>query len=175
MTTAESDIKVSLVVAMAANRVIGRGSELPWHLPDDLRHFRALTMGKPIVMGRLTWDSIGRPLPGRTSIVVSRQPDLTIDGAMVCVDLPGAVAAAREIAERDGMPELMIIGGAQIYTAALEFAQCIYLTEVLSEVDGDIFFPEINPDHWETVEVGETLEDAASGLQYRYIVLKRRD
>lgn len=174
MTSAESGIDVSLVVAMASNRVIGRGSELPWHLPDDLRHFRELTMGKPIVMGRLTWDSIGRPLPGRTSIVVSRNSGLAIDGAETCTDLPAALRVAQDIAERDGVTEIMIIGGAQIYAAALEFAQRIYLTEVLSEIEGDIFFPGLDPDQWETVEVGDTREDTASGLQYRYSVLQRR-
>lgn len=173
MTFPNSGVRVGLIVAMASNRVIGRGAELPWHLPDDLKHFRELTMGKPIVMGRLTWDSIGRPLPGRTSIVVSRQPGLRIDGAEVREDLTSALSRAREIAQRDGVSEVMVIGGAQIYALALGQAERIYLTEVLSEVDGDIRFPEIDPDQWDAVESGEVLEDASSGLRFRYRVLQR--
>jgi dihydrofolate reductase len=141
---------VSLVVAAAQNRVIGRGGSLPWRLPEDLRRFKAITMGKPILMGRKTWESIGRPLPGRDNLVLTR------DGAA------GAAAAARgaivvhSLEEAFGRcaraPEIAVIGGAEIYRLALPRATRIHLTRVLADVDGDTFLPELAPEQWRVTQ-----------------------
>lgn len=141
-------IEVALVAAMAENGVIGRNNELPWHLPADLQYFKKITLGKPIIMGRKTYESIGRPLPGRANIVVSRQTDYRIDGASVAGSLKEAVDAAVVIAKAGGQREVMLIGGAELYRQALPLADRIYLTRVNLAVDGDAFFPEVNWSNW---------------------------
>lgn len=135
---------VSLIAAVGKNRVIGRAGALPWHLPADLRHFKALTMGKPIIMGRRTHESIGKALQGRHNIVISRNPDFQADGASVVASLGTALA----LAEDDGAGEAMVIGGAEIYAEALAQADRIYLTEVADAPEGDVFFPEIDAGQW---------------------------
>lgn len=135
---------VSLVVAMAENNVIGKDGGLPWHIPADLKHFKAVTMGKPIVMGRRTFESIGRPLPGRLNIVVTRDPSRRWDGVETVRSLPDAL----ERAAADGAAEIMIIGGGDLYRAALPLVQRIYLTRVHETVDGDTVFPELDPADW---------------------------
>jgi len=153
-------VTLSLVVAVAENGVIGNGNQLPWHLPDDLQRFKALTLGKPIVMGRKTYDSIGRPLPGRTNIVVSRQTNLTIARCTVVASL----AAALKVAGEDD--EVMIIGGAAIFHEALPIAQRIYLTRVHATVAGDIFFPRLDPAQWRETSV--TLHPADQRHAYSF-------
>ena len=135
---------ISLIVAASENGVIGRDGNLPWRQSDDLRRFKAVTMGKPIVMGRKTWESIGRPLPGRQNIVVSRQPGLEIEGA----DVVTSPAAAVDVAA--GANEIMIIGGSEIYALFLPLADRVYLTRVHAEVEGDARFPELGDD-WRLV------------------------
>jgi len=140
---------LSIIVAMAENRVIGCKNDLPWHIPEDLRRFKALTLGKPCIMGRKTYESIlarlGRPLSGRPSIVVSRSGKITMeDGVLMAGSLAEALAAARKIAK----DEIMVIGGAQIYEQAIEMADIIYLTRVHQSPDGDAFFPLIDPALW---------------------------
>lgn len=139
---------LSLIAALAHNRVIGRDNQLPWHLPADLKHFKAMTLGKPIIMGRKTWDSLGRPLPGRLNIVVSRQPGLMLEGAEVFATLEAAIARADEWARQEDADELMLIGGAQLYTQGLALAQRLYLTRVGLEPEGDAFFPEVDDADW---------------------------
>ena len=134
-----------MVVATAANNVIGRGGELPWRLPEDLGRFKELTMGKPIVMGRRTFESIGRPLPGRRNIVVSRRPGLCLDGCEVS-DSPDAALALAGQAE-----EIMVIGGQQLYEAFLPRTTRIHMTRVHETIEGDAFFPELPPDEWQVV------------------------
>jgi len=142
-------MKVSLVVAMARNRVIGRDNALPWRLPEDLRHFRALTLGKPVIMGRRTFESIGRPLPGRTNIVISRQPDPRLpEGVLLASSIPDALVLAREVCMRDGAAECMVIGGAEVYRQCLPFADRIHLTLLEQEVAGDTHFPEFASSEW---------------------------
>src|SRR5262245_37247505 len=136
---------VSFVVAVAENRVMGADNRLPWHLPADLKRFKALTLGKPIVMGRKTYDSIGRALPGRTNIVVSRQPGLALEGCIVVSSLAAALAAAGDA------PEIMVIGGGALFHEALPLAQRIYLTRVHAAVAGDILFPQLDPAEWREV------------------------
>ena len=150
---------------MNGQRVIGVDGDLPWHISEDLRHFKRVTMGHAILMGRVTWESIGRPLPGRRSIVVSRNPDLRIEGAEVVHSVEDAISLARE--GGDALP--FIIGGAGLYTSALPYVTHIHLTEVDREVDGDTFFPELDPDSWIEVErtAGET-----PGLSF--VTLERR-
>lgn len=135
------------VVAVSENGVIGREGGLPWHLPEDLRHFRRLTVGHAIVMGRRTWESIGRPLPERRSIVVSRTPGFAPAGAEVAPDLDTALRLARETD-----PEPRVIGGGQLYAAALPLATRVYLTRVHRVVDGDTFFPALDPAEWVETE-----------------------
>ncbi|WP_269618640.1 dihydrofolate reductase [Zhongshania sp. BJYM1] len=144
-------VTVSLIVAMAKNRVIGVNNQLPWHLPADLKHFKATTMSKPIIMGRKTWESIGRPLPGRSNIVVSRQEDYVAAGAEVVATVDDALALARREALSRGLDEVFIIGGETIYRQALPEVDQMYVTEVDVELDGDAWFPEIELNEWEEV------------------------
>jgi dihydrofolate reductase len=139
-------MKLSLIVAMSENRVIGRGGQLPWRLSADLRRFKQLTMGHHIVMGRKTWESIGRPLPGRTSLVISRDPAYQADGAQIVSDLRQAFQAA------DGDDEVFIIGGGQIYRQALPSIDRIYLTLIHARIDGDTEFPELDTETWRLLD-----------------------
>jgi dihydrofolate reductase len=136
---------VTIVVAASTSNVIGRNGELPWRLPEDLRRFRQLTMGKPVVMGRRTFESIGRPLPGRRNIVVSGRPGLGLDGCEV-VGSPGEAMAAAGIAD-----EVMIIGGERIYREFLPLTSRIHMTRVHVSIDGDAYFPEPEPGEWQVV------------------------
>lgn len=140
--------KLVIVVACARNRVIGVDNRLPWHLPGDLAHFKRVTLGKPVIMGRKTFESIGRPLPGRSNLVVTRNPQWQAAGVRVCHSLDEAIALGRECAKRDGVAEMALIGGAELYAQALNKTQKIYLTEVDCEPEGDAVFPELNPDDW---------------------------
>ena len=137
---------LALVVAMSRNRVIGVDGGLPWHIPEDLKHFRRVTLGHAIVMGRKTWDSIGRPLPKRRNLVVTRQEDLALGGAEVFHSLEAAIEAAR----RDDEPR--IVGGATLYEQALPKATRLLITEVDRVVEGDVLFPALDPEHWVEVE-----------------------
>lgn len=160
---------LSLIVAAAQNGVIGRDNQLPWHLPDDLRRFKALTLGKPIVMGRKTYDSLGRPLPGRSNIVVSRQAGLAIEGCTVVATLAAAQQAAAASAGADG--EVMVIGGAAIFREALPLAQRIYLTRVQAVVDGDVFLPAIDPASWRETSVMVHPADERHAYSFSYVDL----
>ncbi len=138
---------LALVVAVARNGVIGMGGTLPWRIPEDLRHFRRVTVGHAIIMGRKTWDSIGKPLPERRNIVVTRNPELKLAGAEVVPSLEAALSLAHE---RDEEPR--IIGGAELYRLALPQTTRIFLTEVDREVEGDTFFPALNRAEWHEIE-----------------------
>jgi dihydrofolate reductase len=130
-------MKLSLICAMASNGIIGRNNGLPWHLPEDLRYFKATTMGHSIIMGRKTWESIGRPLPGRTSIVVTRDADYVAEGAKVVYSMQDALRLAESIAVIDGTEEAFVIGGAALYATAMPIADRFHLTRVHAEVEGD--------------------------------------
>lgn len=142
-------LPLSLIAALAENRVIGRDNQLPWHLPADLKHFKAMTLGKPIIMGRKTWDSLGRPLPGRLNLVISRQSGLQLEGAEVFASLDEALVRADAWAREKGVDELMLIGGAQLYEQALKQADRLYLTRVQLSPDGDAWFPQVNQADWQ--------------------------
>jgi dihydrofolate reductase len=145
-------IRIALIVAMAENRVIGRGGDLPWRISADLKHFKAKTMGKPIIMGRKTYDSIGKPLPGRANIVVTQGDGAFPDGVDVAADVSAAMEVAQRRAKETGADEIMIIGGATLYEATLPDADRVYLTEIHEAVDGDTFFPEFDRTAWREVE-----------------------
>jgi dihydrofolate reductase len=153
---------------MARNRVIGRDNQLPWHLPADLKHFKSLTLGKPILMGRKTFESIGRPLPSRTNIILTRASSYAADGCLVAHSVEEALSLA------GGVEEVMVIGGAQLYEALLERADRIYLTEVLEDFQGDARFPLLQPGAWQELSREEHPADEANPHPYRFSVLERR-
>lgn len=158
---------ISLIVAMDRNRLIGRGNALPWRLPADLRHFKAVTMGKPILMGRKTYESIGRPLPGRHNIVISRNSAFNAPGCTLAASLDAALTAAGEAAE------VMVIGGAQLYAEALPRAQRIYLTRIDAGFDGDAWFPALDADVWRECQRTEHAPDGDNPHPYTFLVLER--
>jgi dihydrofolate reductase len=161
-------MQLSLIVAMSKNRVIGRGGQLPWHLAADLRRFKQLTMGHHLIMGRKTWESIGRPLPGRTSVVISRQSTYQAPGARVVPDLPSACQAAA------GDDQAFIIGGGLLYQEALAIVDRIYLTRVHARVDGDTYFPEWREEDWRLVEQSPRQPaDQKNDHDYSFLVYER--
>jgi dihydrofolate reductase len=158
--------RISIIVAMAKNRVIGVNNKLPWHLSADLKRFKALTMGHHIIMGRKTFESIGRILPGRTSVVVTRNPALRFDGAVVVNDVESALAKCA------GDAEVFVIGGELIFREALPLADRIYLTQIDKEFDGDSYFPALEREAWRSIGQ-ETFEDATAGIVYTFLTLDR--
>ncbi|WP_338488727.1 dihydrofolate reductase [Pseudomonas trivialis] len=158
-------LPLSLIAALGENRVIGVDNSMPWHLPGDFKYFKATTLGKPIIMGRKTWDSLGRPLPGRLNLVVSRQTDLALEGAQVFPSLEAAVQRAEQWALEQGVDELMLIGGAQLYAQGLEQADRLYLTRVALSPEGDAWFPEFDRSQWTLVSI---VENAAEGEKPAY-------
>nr|WP_024871249.1 type 3 dihydrofolate reductase [Tolumonas lignilytica] len=160
---------ISLIVAMAKNRVIGRGNQMPWHLPADLRHFKNVTFGKPVIMGRKTFESIGRPLPGRRNIVISRNSDWQADG----VERVESLQAALERVNKEA--EVMIIGGGQLYQEALPLADRLYLTQIeLTVDDADTWFPDYLVFHWEQVAEDKHQADEKNPYAYCFATLERR-
>ena len=140
-----------MIAALAENRVIGIDNSMPWHLPGDFKYFKATTLCKPIIMGRKTWDSLGRPLPGRLNLVVTRQQNLQLEGAEVFTSLEAAMERAEEWAAEQGVSEVMLIGGAQLYGQALEHADRLYLTRVALSPEGDAWFPAFDEGQWTLV------------------------
>ena len=153
-------LRICLIAAMAANRVIGRNNALPWHLPADLKRFKALTMGNPVVMGRKTYESIGRPLPGRRNLVITRNRDYAVPGCDVVHSLEEALAACRDA------NEIFIIGGAELYRESLPHANCLEFTEIHAEFEGDAVFPEISLDQWR--ETARETHGAGADAPFRY-------
>lgn len=165
---------LALIVACAENNVIGRDNQLPWHLSEDLKYFKRTTLGKPIIMGRLTYESIGRPLPGRTNIVVSRQEDWRAEGVQSVNSLSAAIELGKAEAQKLGSDEVMIIGGAQIYRESVDLCNRIYLTRVHATVEGDAHFPELKLSEW--TEFSREAHPPLGGNPYSYtfIVLDRK-
>lgn len=141
-------VPVAMIAAVGDNGVIGDGNAIPWRLPSDFAHFKRMTLGKPLIMGRKTFESIGKPLPGRTNIVVSRQPGYQPEGVLVIPSLAAALDHAQAIAAADGAEEVMIGGGAQIYAEAMPMADRLYVTHVALSPQGDAHFPAIPTDDW---------------------------
>jgi len=159
---------ISLIAAMANNRVIGINNSMPWHLPADLRHFKALTVGKPIIMGRKTWESLPGLLPDRPHIVVTRKPNYQAEGCQVVHSIDEALAAAGDV------PEVMIVGGAAFYTAMLPQADRLYLTQVETTVEGDAFFPDYNTAEWQLTAQEQHAADEKNPFPYCFLTLERR-
>ncbi len=157
---------LSLIVATAKNRVIGVNNTLPWHLPEDLKRFRALTTGHHIIMGRKTYDSLGRLLPGRTTVIVTRNQAYKVEGAIVVHSLKDAIAACGDD------KEVFLIGGAELYKDGLKLANKLYVTEINAEYEGDAFFPEFNLSEWIAAEA--EAYTSSNGLGFRYITYQRK-
>ena len=163
-------MRISLIVAMDRNRAIGKGNELPWRLPDDLKRFKALTLGKPILMGRKTADSLGRALPGRTNLVLTRSGRVPFDGMQAVA----SVEEARGIALAIGAEELCVIGGAEIYALNLQLADRLHLTHVDTVVeDADAFFPSFDADDWQAVARESHAADAKHAFAFEFVYYAR--
>ena len=167
-----TSLRLSLLVAMARNRVIGRNNKLPWHLPADLKHFKFLTMGQTIVMGRKTYESIGKPLPGRTNIIITRQAGYEVPGAIVVSSIDNALLICEENSAING--EHFIIGGEKIYRQTLEICQRMYITEIQRDFEGDVFFPEFDPNEWEETQRDKHISEKDANLEYHFVVLDRK-
>lgn len=160
-------MKLSLIVATDFNRLIGRGNAMPWHLPADLAHFKRVTMGRPVIMGRRTFESIGRPLPGRTNIVLSRDPAFAAEGCIVVRGLDEAIARAGDI------DEVFVIGGAMLYEEALPRADRLYLTIVEHEFEGDAWFPDWRSEEWREVARERREPDEKNPWPMTFLTLER--
>ncbi len=164
-------VKTSIIVAMAENRCIGKDNQMPWHISDDLKRFKTLTTGHPVIMGRKTFESIlgylGKPLPKRENIIISRSDFKTEHNTQVFADIRSAVNHGKSIAT----DEIFIIGGAQIYAQSIQYADKLYLTKIHKAVDGDAFFPEFNEDEWLETERADHLNHAPP---YSFITLERK-
>ena len=166
--------RIALIWAMASNRVIGRDNKLPWHLPKDLRHFMRTTVGHPVIMGRRTFESMPGPLPRRTNIVITRNPDYAPPGVRVAADLETAVQVAITQAETDGKDAIFIAGGAEIYRQALAIATHLYVTEIDARIDGDTCFPELDWSGWRRVSREDYPADAEHAWPFIISVFERR-
>ena len=165
-------VPIAMIAAVAENGVIGNGNAIPWRLRSDFAHFKRTTMGKPLIMGRKTFESIGRPLPGRTNIVVTRRPGYQPDGVLVISSLDAALEHAQSIAAADGAGEVMIGGGAEIYAEMIGRADRLYISHVALSPEGDTYFPEISPDLWRSdgeIAVDPDPRDTATFRVVRYL------
>lgn len=161
-------MRLSMIAAVARNGVIGSGNKLPWYLPEDLKYFKRMTLGKPIIMGRKTYESIGRPLPGRTNIVLTLQADWDAEGVTVVASIEDAIA----VAKAGGALEAVVIGGGQVYRLAMELADCLYLTEVEFDVEGDAFFPDFDKTEW--LESNRSEPENINEPAYQFVTLVRK-
>ncbi len=158
---------LSLIVAMAANRTIGLNNTLPWRLPADLQHFKQLTMGHHMIMGRKTFESIGRLLPGRTSVIITRNPDFQCEGAIIANSLENAIAACPK-----NQP-IFITGGGEIYKQALPLVSTMYITEVHADIEGDAFFPEFSQQEWQEISREQQTQTKPQALAYDFVTYQR--
>lgn len=169
MKNSNNFITIAAVVAMAENRVIGNKNQLPWRLPADLKHFKTITMGHPIIMGRKTYASIGKALPGRTNIVITRDAQFAAPGCKVATSIDEAI----QYAEQEKTQIIYIIGGAEIYNQSFAKLARIYLTIVHHEFAGDVYFPELKPDEWQVVEREDFAADELNPYPYSFLTLDR--
>lgn len=157
-------MKLSLIVAMASNRTIGINNQMPWHLSADLKKFKSITMGQPIIMGRKTYESIGRPLPGRKNIVISRDLHYQLPGCFVFNDLDSALTSCKDA------DEVFVIGGATLYEATLDLADRLYITLIQKEFTGDTWFPEVKHEQWHETTREDIVDDNSVNFEYSFIV-----
>jgi dihydrofolate reductase len=174
MSENPADVKIVLVAAHARNGVIGRDGDMPWRLPSDLRHFKAATLGTPVIMGRKTYLSIGRPLPGRANIVISRT-GFSAEGVETVASLEAALDLAREHARQTGATQVSVIGGGQIYALAIGLADELVLTEVDAEIEGDTVFPAIDSSLWQKVSLSDPAKTEKDSHAVRFAVWRRRN
>ena len=160
-------MQVTIVVARARNGVIGAQNSLPWRLPADLKHFRKITLGNPVVMGRRTWESIGRPLPDRRNIVITRNPAFTAPGCETADSVEAALAMVA------GVRDVMIIGGAAVYQESMKYVKRMHVTEVHAEVEGDTFFPEFDITEWRETRRVDHAADEANAYAYSFVTLEK--
>ena len=158
--------RLSIIVAMAKNRTIGINNTLPWRCPEDLKHFKALTMGHHMIMGRKTFDSIGKPLPGRTTVVVTRNKSLQIEGCIIAHSLNEAIAACA------GDDEIFVVGGAELYAQALPLANTLYLTEIQQDIIGDAHFPAFNTKHWQEISRQTQSQTSPQTLDFHFLIYR---
>jgi dihydrofolate reductase len=158
---------LAIIVAMAKNRTIGVNNTLPWRCPEDLKHFKALTMGHHMIMGRKTFDSIGKPLPGRTTVVVTRNPGLKIEGCVMAHSLEDAITACED-------DEVFIVGGAEIYSQSLKLANTLYITEIQQDVEGDAHFPAFDQAEWQEVSREVRSQETPQPLEYHFVCYRRK-
>ena len=163
-------MKISMIVAMAHDRVIGKDNQMPWHLPADLAHFKRVTLGKPVLMGRKTFESIGRPLPGRRNLVISRNPNYQAEG----IEVVGSVEAALALLAGSSVEELMVIGGGHLYAEMLPSADCLYLTQIDLAVEGDTRFPAFDDGQWQRIECESHPADEKNPHPYSFETWQRR-
>ncbi|WP_127560386.1 dihydrofolate reductase [Saccharospirillum alexandrii] len=164
---------IALIWAMARNGVIGRDNKLPWYLPEDLKYFKRVTTGKPVIMGRKTYDSIGRPLPNRTNIVVTRDSSLNLEGVKVVTSLEDALDIARAESVISDVDEVIVMGGAEIYAQALPHADRLYVTLVHAEVEGDAVFPPIDLDAYQELAREDFNAEGPNPYDYSFVVYER--
>ncbi|QWL57080.1 type 3 dihydrofolate reductase [Aeromonas jandaei] len=157
-------MKISMIAAMAHDRVIGKDNQMPWHMPADLAHFKRVTLGKPVLMGRKTFESIGRPLPGRRNLVISRNPDYQADG----IEVVGSVEAALALLADNEVAEVMVIGGGHLYAELLPKADCLYLTRIDLAVEGDTRFPAFDDGQWQRIDCESHSADEKNPHPYSF-------
>lgn len=170
-------IKKSIVVAKSNNNVIGADNTLPWHLPEDLKHFKRLTLGHPIVMGRLTYESIGRPLPGRKTIVITGNTSWSpnADGVQIVSSVEQAMVAGEEQAKLMDVERVMIVGGAGVYRQCIDVCDELFVTALDLDIKGDAFFPEINLDEWKVLERSDRVSESDDKVAFSFITYVRSD
>lgn len=166
-------IRLAIIAAVGQNGVIGVDGELPWRLSSDLKRFKQITMGKPIIMGRKTYESIGKPLPGRKNIVVTRNPEFTEPGVSISNNVDQAIGLARQYAANDDCEEIYIIGGGEIYSRTMALADRLYMTHVLTSPAGDTRFPDINQKNWQLKRAEEVPEGEKDTVATRFAVYDR--
>jgi len=160
-------MSLSLIVAMARNRTIGINNALPWRCPEDLKHFKSLTMGHHMIMGRKTFDSIGKPLPGRTTVIVTRNAELKVEGCVVAHSLQQAISACADDSE------IFIVGGAELYAQALPLVNKLYITEIQKDVEGDAHFPSFNKEEWQLISKEAHSQETPQALEYHFTSYQR--
>ena len=167
-------IRIAMIAGVAENDVIGSDQTIPWRVPSDMAFFKKTTMGKPIVMGRKQFETVGKPLPGRTNIVITRQRDYRPEGVLVFHDVETALTEAGKIARADGVDEIMIIGGGELYAQLMDRADRLYITHIDLHPTGDVLFPAIAPEQWTVVDLPEVTPSSKDEATYRVKVYERR-
>jgi dihydrofolate reductase len=162
-------MKISLIVAMASNRAIGLNNQMPWHLSADLKRFKQITMGHPIIMGRLTFEAIGKPLPGRTNIIVSRNPSYQQEACVVVDSIEAAINHGCQLDD-----EVFVVGGSTMYEATLPMANSLYITQINQDFEGDTFFPDFDRGLWTEVEREDVMDDTNVSFTYSFLKSERK-